>query len=44
MSNRPQRRASDMLAPCVRRFDAPWWPILGLPAALALRYLIGVVS
>lgn len=40
----PGRRASDLLAPhhC-GRFNAPWWPILGLPAALALWALLKVM-
>lgn len=48
----PARRFSDrcaadaaaLLAPACRRKPLPLWPLLGLPAALVLRYLIGAVQ
>jgi hypothetical protein len=40
----PQRRATDLLAPCVRPWQCPWWPVLACPAALVLRQIIGVMA
>lgn len=41
----PQRRASDLLAPhlLAPRQPIPWWPVLGLPAALVLWALLKVM-